>query len=147
MKTYLREEVPQVWWEPRSIKCKTVNLRKTKVCHALYIFPCESVKWNIKNCKWTPPNSISNTWISFPKKNKNNIYVLEDDGNLSFQMNSALFIGPWKFYFSMLDLRSNRWFPGGIYYHSHILFWSLGRVLIIQLFVFLFLSSALERVI
>ena len=132
--------------------CKTARLSiyekpKSVMAYIFFTDGSESVKWNIKNCKWTPPNSISSTWISFPKKNKNNVYVLEDDWNLSFQMNSALFIGPWKFCFSMLHLRSNRWFPRGIYYHSHILFWSLGRVLIIQRFVFLCLSSALERVI
>ena len=132
--------------------CKTARLSiyekpKSVLAYIFFTDGSESVKWNIKTCKCTSPNSISNTWISFPKKNKNNVYVLEDDWNLSFQMNSALFIGPCKFYFSMLDPRSNRWFPRGIYDHSQILFGSLGRVLIIQLFVFLCLSSALERVI
>lgn len=43
--------------------------------------------------------------------------------------------------FSVLDLRSNRRFLevySFLYYHSHILFLSLGRVLIIQLFLFFF---------
>lgn len=55
----------------------------------------------------------------FPEKNKNNVYLLEDDLKLSFQMNSALFIGPWKssLCFSVLDLRSNKCFPRGILIH------------------------------